>query len=399
MRILVLDGNQNQAVASVRSLATAGHEVLAGETTRWSKAGWSRSCRGTFHYPDPQQDAGSFIARIADMAAQQSGTLVLPMTEATTLPLSARRDVLQAVSARFVLPSHTDVLRAFNKDEMTRLASSLGIAIPKTLVVSNVEECRAAAGTLKFPVVIKPRSSVEAQPDGAVRVTGRPRYATNAEELQQRCGEMTRISSQMLIQEFVDGEGTGYFALMSHGELRAEFAHRRIRDVYPTGSGSALRVSVEPDPQVRDASLAILRALHWHGAAMVEFRQAPGQRPVFIEVNGRFWNSLPLACYAGADFPAWVARLAEKGDIEPQDSSRTGVTCRWLLGDFRHLVEVWRGAPAGYPRPYPHRLRTLFEVMKPAPGTFHDNFQWQDPLPEAGDWLNFLQRLFQRATS
>ena len=30
MRILVLDGNQNQAVASVRSLADAGHEVLVG---------------------------------------------------------------------------------------------------------------------------------------------------------------------------------------------------------------------------------------------------------------------------------------------------------------------------------------------------------------------------------
>lgn len=395
----MLDGNQNQAVASVRSLARAGHEVSVGETSRWSKAGWSRSCRGTFHYPDPQQDAGSFIARIAELASQQAGTLVLPMTEATTLPLSARRDVLLAVGARLVLPSHAEVLRAFNKDEMVRLASSLGMAIPKTVVVAGVGECRAAAGSLTFPVVIKPRSSVETQSSGAVRVTGRPRYAKNAEELLNRCEEMSRISSQMLIQEFVDGEGTGYFALMSHGELRAEFAHRRIRDVHPTGSGSALRVSVEPDRQVRDASLAILHALHWHGAAMVEFRQVPGHRPVFMEVNGRFWNSLPLACYAGADFPAWVAHLAEKGDIEPQGPFRTGVICRWLLGDFRHLVEVWRGAPAGYPRPYPDRWRTFFEVIKPVPETFHDNFQWQDPLPEAGDWLNFLQRLFQTATS
>src|SRR5215472_5700036 len=121
MRILVLDGNQNQAVASVRSLARAGHEVLVGETGRWSKAGWSRSCRATFPYPDPRQDAGGFVARIAELAAPQSGTLVLPMTEATTLPLSARRDVLETVRARFVLPSHADVLRAFNKDEMTRL--------------------------------------------------------------------------------------------------------------------------------------------------------------------------------------------------------------------------------------------------------------------------------------
>ena len=141
---------------------------------------------------------------------------------------------------------------------------------------------------------------------------------------------MSRSCSRVLVQEFVDGEGTGYFALMHQGELRVEFAHRRIRDVHPTGSGSAVRVSVEPDPQVRAASLAILQALHWHGVAMVEFRQVPGSAPVFMEVNGRFWNSLPLACYAEADFPALLAQIAETGDVvrenlEKQNSFRTGV--------------------------------------------------------------------------
>ncbi len=404
MRILVLDGNQNQAVASVRSLANAGHRVLAGASSSWSKAGWSRLCHGTFQYPDPHQDVSGFVARIAEVAAQQSGTLVLPMTEATTLPLSAQREVLRTAGARLVLPSHEDVLRAFNKEETVRLAASLGIAVPKTTVVCGVDAARTASESTKFPVVLKPRSSVETQSDGALQITGRPRYARNAEELQTVYQEMSRSCSRVLVQEFVDGEGTGYFALMHQGELRVEFAHRRIRDVHPTGSGSAVRVSVEPDPQVRAASLAILQALHWHGVAMVEFRQVPGSAPVFMEVNGRFWNSLPLACYAAADFPALLAQIAETGDVvrenlEKQNSFRTGVRCRWLLGDFRHLVEVWRGAPAGYPRPYPGRWRTLLAVMTPVPGTFHDNFQCADPLPELGDWVDFLERAFHKARS
>jgi predicted ATP-grasp superfamily ATP-dependent carboligase len=399
VRILVLDGNQNQAVASVRSLANAGHQVLAGASSSWSKAGWSRSCRGTFRYPDPHQDVSGFVARIAEVAAQQSGTLVLPMTEATTLPLSARREVLQTAGAKLVLPSHDDVLRAFNKEETVRLATSLGIAVPKTTIICSAGEAHAASGTTKFPVVLKPRSSVETQSNGALQVTGRPRYARDAEELQTVYREMSRTCSRVLVQEFVDGEGTGYFALMHRGELRAEFAHRRIRDVHPTGSGSAVRVSVEPDPQVRAASLAILQALHWHGVAMVEFRHVQGSAPVFLEVNGRFWNSLPLACYAGADFPALLTQMADTGDVEMQNSFRTGVRCRWLLGDFRHLVEVWRGAPAGYPRPYPGRWSTLLAEMTPVPGTFHDNFQWADPLPELGDWLDFLERAFQKARS
>jgi predicted ATP-grasp superfamily ATP-dependent carboligase len=399
MRILVLDGNQNQAVASVRSLADAGHEVLVGEASPWSKAGWSRFCRGTFQYPNPEEDASGFIARISEIAKPQPGTLVLPMTEATTLPVSAQRDALLSEGAGLVLPDHSDVLRAFNKNEMVQLATSIGIVVPKTVAVSNVADARRAGQVLKFPVVLKPRSSVETQPYGAVRITGRPRYARDPQKLLARFGEMTQICSQMLAQEFVDGEGVGYFALMCHGELRAEFAHRRIRDVHPTGSGSAVRVSVEPDPEIRADSLAILKALRWHGVAMVEFRQAPGRPPVFMEVNGRFWNSLPLACYAGADFPAWLAELAEKGDIESKPKSRSGVVCRWLLGDLRHAIEVLKGAPAGYPGPYPDRWRTILSVLTPARGTYHDNFQWRDPLPELGDWLNFVERAFQKLRS
>ena len=395
MRILVLDGNQNQAVACVRSLAKAGHEVLVGESSTWSKAGWSRFCKGIFQYPAPQKRTASFVARISEVAQEQSGTLVLPMTEATTLPLSAQRDLLLAAGARLVLPSHTDVLRAFNKEETVRLAVSLGVATPKTTVVCSAEQAREAGASATFPVVLKPRSSVETLPDGMLGIAGRPRYARNAEDLLAIYREMSEISSRVLVQEFVEGEGTGYFALMRQGELRAEFAHRRIRDVHPTGSGSAVRISVEPDPQVRRASLAILQALHWHGVAMVEFRQVPNGAPVFMEVNGRFWNSLPLACYAGMDFPALLARMAEHGDIEAVSHFRSGVLCRWLLGDFRHLAEVWRGAPAGYPKPYPRRLSTLLAVLTPVRGTYHDNFQWQDPLPELGDWLSFLERVVE----
>jgi len=125
---------------------------------------------------------------------------------------------------------------------------------------------------------------------------------------------------------------------------------------------------------------------------MVEYRKLPGSAPVFMEVNGRFWHSLPLSCYAGVDFPALLARMAESGDIPPTSGYKTGVRCRWLLGDARHLLEVWQGPPPGYPETFPGRLRTLIDVLMPVPGTYHDLFQWKDPLPELGDWIYTLQR-------
>ena len=243
--------------------------------------------------------------------------------------------------------------------------------------------------------MLKPRSSEEQSAQGATRTTGRPRYAKSSPEFLAAYDEMSQRCSEIVVQEFIEGGGAGYFALMCKGELRAEFAHRRIRDVHPTGSGSAVRVSVAPEAKIRDAALALLKKLNWHGVAMVEFRQRPNGDPVFLEVNGRFWNSLPLACYAGADFPAMLAKIAENGDVEPSLTYEKGVRCRWLLGDFRHLVEVWRGAPKGYPGKFPGRISTLLSVITPVPGTFHDNFMLSDPLPELGDWLSLLQRVWR----
>ena len=395
MRVLVLDGNQNQAVACVRSLARAGHKVLVGESSGWSKAGWSGFSYGSVRYPPPHQHTGDFVRRIAEIAADEPGTFVLPCTDATTLPLSAQRDVIFAAGARMMLPAHSDLVRAANKEETTRLAQSLGIKVPKTITVSDLTQAEHAARSVSYPVVLKPRSSEELSGAG-VRTAGRPLYARDAGELAAAYSQISRRSPVVLVQEFVEGDGMGYFALLCHGVLRAEFAHRRIRDVIPSGSGSALRVSVPVAPEIRQAGLAMLRALNWHGAAMVEFRQPLGQTPVFMEVNGRLWHSLPLACYAGADFPAWLAQMAEHGDIEPPAPYQTGVRCRWLLGDLRHLLGVWRGAPKGYPMRYPSRLRTLLSELTPVPGTFHDNFRWADPLPELGDWLSFLTRAATR---
>ena len=397
MRVLVLDGNENQSVAAARSLRRAGHRVFVGADTPWSKAGWSRACAGTFQYAAPQHDVDAFVRRVVEEARREPGTLVMPMTERTTLPLSARREEVLAAGARLVLPPHETVLRAFDKQQTTRLAESLGVAVPRTTAINDeTEAAEFAASGARFPVVLKARPSEEVAGDGTLRATGAPVYARDAREFAGAYRELSRRCSSVLAQEFVAGRGVGYFALMREGELRAEFAHRRLRDVRPTGSGSAVRESARPDARVREAALKILKALGWHGVAMVEFRVgADGAAPVFLEVNGRFWNSLPLAVYAGVDFPAMLATMAERGDVGDVEASLAyaeGVRCRWLLGDFRHLIEVWRGAPAGFPGAYPSRLATLRDFLVPVRGTFHDNFRWRDPAPEAGDWLDFFLR-------
>src|SRR6185503_12667733 len=223
MKILVLDGNENQSVAAVRGLATGGHTVVVGADSSWSKAGWSRAASGSFVYPAPQHAVQDFVARIVKEVQKASDTLVLPMTERTTIPLSTCREEIFAAGGRLVLPAHETVLRAFDKQQTTDLARSLGIAVPRTTLISNRSEAQQFAVAGYYPVVLKARSSEELSVDGRVLSTGAPTYARNAEEFLTCCEEMNRRCSAILAQEFVAGTGAGYFALMHEGELRAEF--------------------------------------------------------------------------------------------------------------------------------------------------------------------------------
>jgi predicted ATP-grasp superfamily ATP-dependent carboligase len=347
-------------------------------------------CKGTFAYPDPQDNVDAFVCAVVKKAKEVSDTLVLPMTESTTFPLSARRNEIFAVNGRMVMPPHEFVIRAFDKWETLRLARRLGIRVPETVLLGSEDSPHRFATKLRYPIVLKPRNSFEPTKRGEMEPTGRPLYARSPQESASSCEQLFQRCSSILAQEFIAGPGAGYFALLHQGSLRAEFAHRRIRDVYPSGSGSSLRVSVRPDPTLREAGLAILRALNWHGVAMVEFRLRPDGTPIFMEVNGRFWNSLALAVHAGVDFPAMVAQIAAHGDIPTAVGYREGVRCRWLVGDFRHLMQVWKGRPPTFPAPYPNRMGTLLRFFLPIRGTFHDNFRLADPLPELGDWMDLV---------
>jgi predicted ATP-grasp superfamily ATP-dependent carboligase len=388
----LLDGNENQAVAAVRSLHRAGHHVTAGADTAWSKAGWSRHAAASMRYPSPRSEPVAFIRSLEDFVRAEPATLVLPLTESSTLRVSENRDRLISAGARLVLADHDILLRTFDKDATRRIAEAAGVATPRTRVVTTLDETRDAVEGIGLPVVLKPLSSEEAGAGGTLRAAGAPRYARTLAQAEAAFEAMYSRSSRILVQEFIGGSGTGYFALMVNGQPRAEFAHRRIRDVRPTGSGSAVRESIAVEPDMREASLAILRELRFHGVAMVEFKRRQDGGLVFLEVNGRFWNSLALAVHAGVDFPSLLAAVAEHGDTATPPPYRVGLRCRWFLGDARHLIAVFAGAPAAYPGRFPGRLQTLLACVTPTPGMRHDNFELSDPLPEIGDWAHFLLR-------
>ena len=125
----------------------------------------------------------------------------------------------------------------------------------------------------------------------------------------------------------------------------------------------------------------------WFGVAMVEFKLDPRDGlPKLMEINPRFWGSLPLAIEAGVNFPLLLYRMACGETFKPVENYRIGRRCRWLLpGDILHFIF----------NPRRHRLVPGFFRFRD-PDTAYDILSVRDPLPALAKILTPLTFLYDR---
>ncbi len=392
-RILVLDAHTLQALACVRSLARAGHTVLVASHRRAALAAWSRYTRRRF------QLRGETLLAFAELRAwarRHEVDLVLPVTERSCLLCAAERVEWEAAGIVVGCAPQDVLLRAFDKAQTFAHAAACGVTVPPTRVPDSLEAARVATQEVGFPCVVKQRFSNAF--DGTAFLPDRgTAYVRTLAQVDAAILERRQGEHWPLVQGWVPGQGKGVFALCDHGRAVAWFAHERLRDVRPSGSGSSLRRATALDERLRAPAERLLQALHWHGPAMVEFRDDGVTPPQLMEVNGRFWGSLQLAIAAGVDFPALWVRLLGGEPVPPPARYAVGLTMRWLWGDVKRLLFILRGAEPGYPEAYPTLRQGLREVLGPQPeGTRWEIWDPRDPWPAFAAWLRGVAEVFGR---
>ena len=396
MRVLVTDANGNHALAVIRSLGKRGIHVTAADSVRFAKSFFSRCCAERALYPSPTLGIRKFQKGLYRILDEHRPDMLMPMTERTISALTVDREQIESRGIILILPSQDAIRVAFNKDQTIRLAKSLGVPVPRTFSLCHLRDLEEVRPEVSYPAVIKPRASEIRTVGDRIVPSGPVEYCFRPEDLEVRYLAVHRRAPLPLIQEFIPGEGYGISVLCNRGQVRALFAHRRLRMIRPTGSGSSLRESVAPPPAMAEAACRLLEALEWHGGTMVEFKlDRRDGTPKLMEINGRFWNSLPLAVAAGIDFPFLLYKLGTEGGVPECREYRMGVRCRWLVGDARHLVEVLRGRPAGWIDDFPSRWKTVLDFLKFfGRDLFYDDLWLSDPAPFVAEIGDFLLRKF-----
>jgi predicted ATP-grasp superfamily ATP-dependent carboligase len=176
--------------------------------------------------------------------------------------------------------------------------------------------------------------------------------------------------------------------LFNRGDLRAQITYKQLRE-YPINGGQAtLRVSlrnIEAETNLR----LLLESLGWHGICQADFVVEKGTGVSYlIDMNPRFWGSLVQALASDVDFPYLLYRIAVDGDVEPVTSFRTGVMTRWLGGDVRTFLPLFRRSDT--------KRKFIREFLFPQKKSkLFDDFCWQDPLPFCAWCLDAIVRVIR----
>ena len=390
----MLDGHSPAALAIVRSLGRRHHWVaVASNRGSFAPAALSRYCRTAWQYPISTEDAGGFLEVVLDFARSQNIELIIPATDWTLFPLSLGRARFQNV-CRLALPAHAAIELTSDKYKTIELAREARVPVPETQLVTSRDQL-SELDAFHYPAVVKDRFSARWQANRAT--IGTISYVYSPEELREKVNQRLAACGDVLVQQFVGGDGIGFSCFVAGEEMYLPFAWRRIREVDPRGSGSSARQSVPLDSAILEFARSLVLGTGFEGIAMVEFKRDPRTgRACVMEINGRPWGSLGLPIACGVDYPNWVTDWYLEGTLPPKQASyREGVVCRRLVGELTHLVNVGAGKPKNWPAAYPSFWSTLVKVAIPwYPGMCYDDLSWQDPRPGLAGVRHWLRQRF-----
>lgn len=393
--VVLLGVDSQIGLSIVRELGRHGVPVYGIAKSRQAVGLHSRYLRHGYVH---QGRDGALIDLIRDIARTNGAAFVMTVSEGDIVFLNRRRDELQ--SLRLLIPDRNAIEFVIDKSRVYALAETLGIRVPVSVFPDSSGEV-AKPEALEYPVILK--WSDPNGVSGMLREAGLPlhkaEYCHSPVELEVALARYRPIGRYPLVQSYCPGHGLGQMILMHDGEPVLRFQHRRLHEWPPEGGFSTLCESLPPDgnPDLMAKSVALLRAINWEGPAMVEYRHDPAtDQSVLMEINGRFWGSLPLAYHARAEFAWGLYRTLGIGESSAAAGDyRVGMRCRFMLPDLKRLFRIafqpGKIADARFVR-RPVRDALSFLLYPIMPASRHYIFSIDDPMPAAYEIVGRLNQ-------
>jgi predicted ATP-grasp superfamily ATP-dependent carboligase len=367
----VVIGGDYQGLGIVRSLGRHGVPVLVLDDER-SIARYSRYATAAVKVAD-LRDEETTVAELMELGArhQLDGWVVYPTREETVAALSRHRDTL-AAHFRIPTPPWEVVKWAWDKRNTYEVAAELGIATPRTWLVSSERELTSIDG--EPPFAVKP-----AIKEHFLYATGAKAWLANTRaELHERFRAAAELvgAREVIVQELIPGSGEAqlaYCAFFREGQPAASMVVRRQRQHPPLFGRASTFVETIEHPELEELSERFLRHIGYYGLVELEYKHdARDGNTKLLDVNARTWGYHSLGQRAGLDFPYLLYRDQLTLAIPDRARAPAGVAWIRLATDVpTAILELARGGLDW--RSYVASLRranveSVFSAEDPAPG-------------------------------
>jgi len=327
-RVLILGSNNNAALSIAQDLGN-DYEIFAfGFKENFNKVEYSKYLKD-FKNISNHVNIKSLTDSILKYVETKNIELIIPTNDRFTILMSLSEVRDHVGNTVISTPEYKMLIKGMDKFESTNMVCKFGLKTPKTYTLKSFD-------ATSFPVYIKSRLSWVVKDDkfksGYVKkIKSHDAFLEIKNELKE---------DEVYIQEEVSGVGWGLEILAKDGKLLNYFAHERIRESNPKGGYSSVAMSIYPNQYYIDCVEKILNELDWTGVAMFEFKGNYKEKAsFFIEMNCRFWGSLPVALHSGNRFPHLLLKVLKNETVEQVDY-KEHVLAQWLQADIIHFFKI-----------------------------------------------------------
>lgn len=395
-KVAVLGADSPIGLTVVRELGERGLKVHAVGRDRRALARTSRQTHRFDLIGKPLKDW------LPGYLAQHDIGAVLAISEHHLIELAEMGPMVG--DCRLLVPEPDKLALVLDKPRTLALAAGLGIEVPSSWQPLPGEDHAAIAAGLAYPVAVKwaDPNAVSARLGAAGLELEKVEYAKDCATLLAILRRYDPVEAWPLVQTWCPGFGLGQMLHMHDGRATLRFQHRRLREFPPTGGVSAFceAVPLSQHAALMEKSEALLGAIGWDGPAMVEYRHDPASgRSWLMEINGRFWGSIPLAYHCGAAFGWETFACALHGPERALQGRCDPVVtpfrrARYFIPDAKGLVITLRDGNMPVLKRLAALGRFLLDFLDPRVRWFV--WTWRDPAPFFADLAGIVRKALVR---
>ncbi|MEZ6046224.1 MAG: carbamoyl-phosphate synthase large subunit [Planctomycetaceae bacterium] len=244
----------------------------------------------------------------------------------------AKRGILEELGVEMIGARQDVIAKAEGRDSFKEAMMKIGLDLPKSFVINNMQEARDAIDEIGLPCIIRPSYTLGGTGGG---------IAYNRDEFEEKIRNGLKLSpvNQILLEESIIGWKEFEMEVMRDKADNVVIICA-IENFDPMGVHTGDSITVAPAQtltdreyqQMRDATIAVMREIGVEtGGSNVQFAINPKDgRMVVIEMNPRVSRSSALASKA-TGFP--IAKIAAKLavgytlDEIPNDITRETMAC------------------------------------------------------------------------